>query len=46
MLVCRNAEGVHGQEKVGNPWFRTSRTIRGCWEQWSASSFPGAAAPV
>ena len=19
MLVCRNAEGIHGQEKVGNP---------------------------
>ena len=20
MLVCRNAEGVHVQRKVGNPW--------------------------
>ena len=20
MLICRNAEGVHGQRKVGNPW--------------------------
>jgi len=23
MLICRNAEGVHGWKKVGNPWFRT-----------------------
>jgi len=22
MLICRNAQGVHGQKKVGNPWFR------------------------
>jgi len=21
MLLCRNAEGVHGQRNVGNPWF-------------------------
>jgi len=20
MLICRNAQGVHGQKKVGNPW--------------------------
>jgi len=20
MLTCRNAEGVHGKKKVGNPW--------------------------
>ena len=20
MLLCRNAKGVHGQRKVGNPW--------------------------
>jgi len=20
MLICGNAEGVHGQRKVGNPW--------------------------
>jgi len=20
MLICRNAYGVHGQRKVGNPW--------------------------
>jgi len=20
MLFCRNAEGVHGRRKVGNPW--------------------------
>ena len=20
MLICRNAEGVHGKRKVGNPW--------------------------
>ena len=22
MLACRNAEGVHVQRKVGNPWYR------------------------
>jgi len=22
MLICRNAEWVHGQRKVENPWFR------------------------
>jgi len=22
MLICRNAEGVQGQRKVGNPWFK------------------------
>jgi len=22
MLICRNADGVHGQRKVGNPWAR------------------------
>jgi len=22
MIICRNAEGVHGQRKVGNPWAR------------------------
>jgi len=22
MLICRNSERVHGQRKVGNPWFR------------------------
>ena len=22
MFICRNAEGVHGQRKVGNPWSR------------------------
>jgi len=21
MLICRNAEGVHGKKKVGNPWY-------------------------
>jgi len=24
MLICRNAEGVHGQRKVGNCWWRRS----------------------
>jgi len=24
MLICRNAEEVHGQRKVGNPWYRWS----------------------
>ena len=23
MLVCQPAEGVHGREKVGNPWLRS-----------------------
>ena len=22
MFICRNAEEVHGKQKVGNPWFR------------------------
>jgi len=22
MLIYRNAEGVHGQRKFGNPWFK------------------------
>jgi len=22
MLICRNAKGVHGQRKVGNPCFK------------------------
>jgi len=25
MLICRNAEGVHGQRKVGNPWVRGTK---------------------
>jgi len=25
MLVIRNAEGVHGQRKFGNPWCRVSK---------------------
>jgi len=24
MLICRNAEGVHGQSKVGNPCVRST----------------------
>jgi len=24
MLICGNAETVHGQRKVGNPWSRVS----------------------
>jgi len=24
MLVCRNAEGVHGKKKVGNPWAKAT----------------------
>jgi len=24
MPICQNAEGVHDQVKVGNPWFRGS----------------------
>jgi len=29
MLICRDAERVHGQRKVGNVWFRTkSVTIK------------------
>jgi len=23
MLICRNAEGVHGKRKVGNPWSKS-----------------------
>jgi len=22
MLICKNAEGVHGQKKVGNPCYK------------------------
>jgi len=25
MLICRNAEGVHGKSKVGNPWYRQTQ---------------------
>jgi len=35
MLIFRNAEGVHGQRKVGNPWIistRASRLLRKCHE--------------
>jgi len=28
MLICRNAEGVHGQRNVGNPWVRRLRIRR------------------
>ena len=28
------------------PWCGTSRIIRGCWEQWSVSSFSGVAPPA
>jgi len=27
MLICRNAEGVHGQKKVGNLWSIVMRSI-------------------
>jgi len=27
MLICRNAEGVHGQRKVGNPCLRETRDL-------------------
>jgi len=27
MLIYRNAEGVHGHRKFGNPWFR----VLGFW---------------
>jgi len=26
MLICQNAEGVHGQRMFGNPWSRCCRT--------------------
>jgi len=32
MLIFWNAEGVHGQKKVGNPWllaFQTEKTVSG-----------------
>jgi len=25
MLIYRNAEGVHGQRKVGDPWSRSNK---------------------
>jgi len=25
MFICQNAEGVHGQRKVENPWYRGSQ---------------------
>jgi len=25
MLICRNAEGVHGKKNVGNPWYRKTK---------------------
>jgi len=27
MLICRNAEGVHGKRKVGNPWARLIQQV-------------------
>jgi len=27
MLICRNAEGVHGQRKVGKPWHRMKALV-------------------
>jgi len=27
MMMCRNAEGVHGRRKVGNPCFNGSMTL-------------------
>jgi len=32
MLICRNAEGVHGKQKVGNPCSRQTRVLRSCNE--------------
>jgi len=29
MFICRIAEGVHGQRKVGNPWSKTSAFTNG-----------------
>jgi len=29
MLICRNAEEVHGQRKVGNAWFITMLPLTG-----------------
>jgi len=26
MLICWNAEGVHGKKKVENPWYRVDHT--------------------
>jgi len=27
MLIFRNAEGVHGKRKVGNPWSMTRKSV-------------------
>jgi len=27
MLTCKNAEGVHGQKKVGNPWLEFGNSM-------------------
>jgi len=27
VVICRNAEGVHGQRKVGNPWSSSMRSF-------------------
>jgi len=41
MLIRRNAEGVHGQRKVGNPWSRQClcRTTKTFWTTSSKLAF-------
>jgi len=31
MLICRNAEGEHGQRKVENPWLRVFLNHLALW---------------
>ena len=42
MLMCRNAKGVHGKQKIGNPWPRSFQVSKDeglviepfVWKQW------------
>jgi len=40
MYICRNAEGVHGKRKVGNPWAKHMNMVGGPF--WLEALSPGA----
>jgi len=41
MLICRIAEGVHGQRKVGNPWSSCCRNTDQSLNTWGCQAEPG-----
>jgi len=38
MLICRNAEGVHGKRKVGNPWYIVTSVLNAVHVQGNGHS--------